>query len=115
MTATSRKLFPKSENKKMHVLVNGRSLFTAKGYLFEYIPDKNCWSEGSNPQAIQITPILESTGKVSHYWFCLPNDPELLRDIAEYLQDLSCQIEADTDDLREEYRASQDRLVNRKP
>lgn len=110
MADGSKQIFPKSKGKRMRAFVQGRSPFTAKGYIFEYEPDSSLWAEGSNIDAVKITPILETTGKRSYHWFSLPNDPDLLRDIAEYLEELSCEIEQDTDSLRAEHETMMERL-----
>lgn len=117
MVSGSKQIFPRFKGQHMSALVNGRSMFTAKNYLFEYEPNSSVWQECSNPSAITITPILETTGKQSYHFFCLPNDPELLREIAEYLEDLSYKIEQDTESLKAEHEEKMDRLrdLTRKP
>lgn len=113
MNTVSKQVFPRLKKQHMHALVNGRSMFAAKGYLFEYKPQAALWQKRTNPSAITITPILATTGKLSYHYFCLPNDPELLREIAEYLEALSYEIEEDADTLKAKHEQALDDLQDR--
>lgn len=103
MTSGSKQIFPRFKGQSMRALVNGRTLFAAKSYLFEYKPEATLLQKGTNPEAITITPILASTGEESYHYFCLPNDPDLLRELSEHLDALSYEIEEDTDTLKAEH------------